>query len=244
MNLLIDIGNTRTKWRCIDGGVRNSAGVFNNNVLTEEALVGLIKKYAVNAIVLSSVGKSEVENKFFVVAGILGIECISIKSAKEMVGLRFAYTDVEALGVDRCLAMIGAYNNKGVLVIDAGSAITADYLSACGEHLGGYILPGFNMLMLSLKAGTSKVLVDAELASSDPGNSTKMCVNNGFTLLIQSLLDGLVVKAKELGINEVVITGGDADLFAHANPHVECTAISNLVLDGMEKLLNNNNLLG
>ena len=155
-----------------------------------------------------------------------------------MAGLKFRYDDVASLGVDRCLAMIGAYSKHAVLVIDAGSAITADYLNEFGEHLGGYILPGCSMLMLSLKKGTSKVLVDAEVGNNEPGQSTKMCVNNGFTLMVQSLLNGLLAKASELGITEVMVTGGDADLFARACPDMVCCTKSNLVLDGMEKLLN------
>ena len=242
MKLLIDIGNTRTKWRGFQANIRVDEGLFDNSELAEDVLNDFFMARGVRSIVLSNVGKTEIARMFYLVGERVGVQCQCIQSAREMAGLRFVYEEVTSLGVDRCLAMIGAYDNKGVLVIDAGSAITADYLAGDGRHLGGYILPGCRMLMLSLKAGTSKVLVDAEIASSEPGKSTQMCVNNGFTLMLQSLLTGLQTKAGELGISEVVITGGDADLIAHACPDIEFDQKNNLVLDGMEKLLNSEEL--
>lgn len=237
MNLLVDIGNTRTKWRFVDSCKRVSEGVLLNGLLNHDAIKEFTKESAINSIMLSNVGKPELTSMFIDLAESEEIQCRIIEAAKEMAGLQFAYEQVNTLGVDRCLAMIGAFEGNGILVIDAGSAITADFLNAKGEHLGGYIFPGCNLLKLSLKAGTCNVSVDAELGSSEPGKSTVQCVNNGFTLMIQALVSGLIEKAKCLDITNVILTGGDVDLFVQACPDIIFDIESNLVLDGLEKLI-------
>jgi type III pantothenate kinase len=119
-------------------------------------------------------------------------------------------------------------------VIDAGSAITADYLNNEGEHLGGYILPGYEMSRRTLLGKTAKIGVMANLGSIVPGINTESCVNNGFAMLYTSLLDGFIKYAKSMGIDRFVITGGDAFMLKKFS--TELVEIhENLVLDGLQK---------
>jgi type III pantothenate kinase len=75
-----------------------------------------------------------------------------------------AYDVPERLGVDRWLAMLAAYNSlsEAVVVIDLGSAMTADGISKAGHHVGGYIAPGLRMMAQSLLARTDLVRFDGE----------------------------------------------------------------------------------
>ena len=119
-----------------------------------------------------------------------------------MNGVHFAYEDISRLGVDRCLAMIGAYHlvGSGVLVIDCGSAITADLVNGSGEHIGGFILPGVRMLESSLLGGTAKVLVEHEtVISTEWGVSTEECVEHGRAFLLKSLFASLLIFLRRVG---------------------------------------------
>ena len=64
--------------------------------------------------------------------------------AREMSGVRNGYEEFERLGLDRWLAMLGGFHlaSGACLVLDFGTAVTADFIAADGEHLGWFHLPG------------------------------------------------------------------------------------------------------
>jgi len=124
-------------------------------------------------------------------------------------------------------------------VVDAGSAITADFVGDLGEHFGGYILPGYELSRSVLLGKTAKVGVLADLGGLVPGQNTESCVNNGFTLLYRSLLEGLLEKARSMGIGKYVVTGGDARMFKMLGVD-DFEYCENLVLDGLQKYLTSN----
>jgi type III pantothenate kinase len=74
-----------------------------------------------------------------------GISVVCAKSSREMSGVKNGYEDYERLGLDRWLAMLGGFHlasGSACLVLDFGTAVTADFIAADGEHLGGFICPG------------------------------------------------------------------------------------------------------
>lgn len=91
-----------------------------------------------------------------------------------MAGVRNGYADYQRLGMDRWLAIIGAYQlaRGACLVLDLGTAITADYVNAAGEHLGGYICPGLPLMRGLLRTHTQRIRYE------DPvdGWSGRLCV--------------------------------------------------------------------
>lgn len=236
MNLLVDIGNSRVKWCCSEGGVCYGFGVLENAVLSEERIDEIFTGKVIDKILLSNVGKSEISRLFSRVAKNRGLKFYAIESQHEMASVKFAYHDIARLGVDRCLAMVAAYEHKGVLVIDAGSAITADFLDDNGCHLGGYILPGCQMLLNSLNSGTSRIAVDVLAGNGKPGRSTEECVGNGLALMLHSIMKGFVDMAQGFGIEEFVVTGGDAEILVEACPAITFLRKNNLVLDGLLKI--------
>ena len=147
----------------------------------------------------------------------------------------FIYNDVGRLGVDRCLAMVAAYDRYqgGVLVIDCGSAMTADLILATGEHVGGYIFPGFSLLKQSLLSGTYKVIVSANVEQSYKlGTNTEECVDNGGHMMVRSTLYGLIELAAGYGVSNVLLTGGDG-LKAKALIGGGCEYDKDLVFKGL-----------
>jgi len=218
MKLQLDSGNSYIKWRLMDA---------QNNLLQrgEKALGGEIISFFKEAeflhkirfLQISNVSNHELEGDICSLFEEKVPECKIFRACSKprMSGVKFIYDDVTRLGVDRCLAMIAAYNkkNKGVLVIDCGSAMTADIVQDSGNHMGGYIFPGFNLLKRSLLSGTSRVLVEFDVVESyGLGKNTEECVWNGVHLMMRSTLQGLVELAKQYKVYDLVLTGGDGAL--------------------------------
>lgn len=239
MNVLIDIGNTRIKWRCLDDSYRErSKGEMAVSEFTESVLREQLSDDRLGKMLVSSVGKQELADRLNKFAKHYGGEFVLVRSKKIMQGIEFVYPNVDLLGVDRCLAMVAATKlvNKGFLLIDAGSAITADYVDEKGMHLGGYIVPGFRMLISALGKSTEQVRVSEAIGDSDLGKNTIECVNNGLVLMVRSLMQGFIDKAGELGFEMIVITGGDAEVLCKdlCMPYIKK---ENLVLDGLHSYL-------
>ena len=78
-------------------------------------------------------------------------------------GLVNAYTETDRMGADRWHAMYAAWQADagGFAVVDAGSAITIDYVADSGKHLGGYILPGKQMMLRSLRQDAAQSEADS-----------------------------------------------------------------------------------
>jgi|AntRauTorcE11898_2_1112593.scaffolds.fasta_scaffold22178_2 type III pantothenate kinase len=137
------------------------------------------------------------------------------------------YDTPETLGVDRVLAGFGAFALTGepTLVIDAGSAITVDHIIHEGKFYGGLIAPGYRALTEGMKKVTPS-LPETHTFFSDPPNeserffpakSSRESVNTGMEWAFESLVTGLVGRARtRLALNGIeqprlVVTGGDAD---------------------------------
>lgn len=136
----------------------------------------------------------------------------------EAFGVRNAYANPERLGIDRWAALIAAYRRQvlPVCIVDCGTAITIDALSAEGHHLGGLIAPGLDAMRDCLVQRTADI--DAEhavtsgdessLLASDTGNA----IVGGALYAAISMIDRVVLElGSVLGSRlHVLITGGDA----------------------------------
>ena len=122
----------------------------------------------------------------------------------------------ETQGVDRCLAMVAAYERydrdsySGVMVIDAGSALTVDVVSADGLQRDGYICSGYQMMLNALLGNTSSIRSGYEVSSEVGGKlSTKACVIGGVDKAFEFCVLGFVARARSQNL-QVYVTGGDA----------------------------------
>lgn len=247
MRLEIDSGNTRLKWRIVnsDGSITTRGVVCQESDLSQllesGETVGRVKH-----VLISSVSGSElVEEVMHTLApGLESARIFVARSLPAMAGVVFSYEDPGRLGVDRCLAMVSAYQqfSDGVMVIDCGSAITADIVSNQGIHLGGFILPGIRLLKASLMKGTAKVstgsmVLDQSLLSSsgNPGCNTEACVDNGLHIMIHSTLLALKKLAHNNGVHDLVLTGGDGELI-NSTFELGLPYQKDLVLDGLSIL--------
>jgi type III pantothenate kinase len=157
-----------------------------------------------------------------------------------MAGVRNGYEDYERLGLDRWLAVLGGYRlaTGACLVLDFGTAATADFVTADGEHLGGFICPGMPLMRNQLRTHTRKIRYDDAAAEKaleclHPGRTTVEAVERGCTLMLR----GFVLTQLELARHywgddfTVFLTGGDANLVADAVP--QARLVPDLVFVGL-----------
>jgi pantothenate kinase type III len=117
------------------------------------------------------------------------------------------YHDPKHLGVDRWLVMLGVLfskkwnetpicnkKNQIIGIIDIGSAITIDLVTTKGEHLGGQIAPGSQLLLKSLQS-TDGISLKKKAFSSQKsllGDSTQSCVSLGVHHMIKGYLRSII----------------------------------------------------
>jgi type III pantothenate kinase len=127
--------------------------------------------------------------------------------------VRCAYREPGRLGVDRWLGVLAvADSGEDCCVVDCGTALTIDAISHDRVHLGGYILPGLEMLADTLVGNTRQVRVDEVVPDSlGWGRSTSEAVRNGALLAAASVVEAALGLLREQSGREpqLVITGGD-----------------------------------
>lgn len=239
LNLAIDIGNTRTK-----------AGLFEKDRLVEKMsgenrhpekwMTWLTNQKAGN-VILSTVAGSVGEE---LEAWLRTRPYYLRLSSDTPLPVRNRYRTPETLGKDRLAAAAGAwalFPGENCLVIDAGTCITFDVITAAGEYLGGNISPGVNMRLRAMNAFTAGLpLVERRAPVSFLGDSTETALQNGGQWGAILEAEGYVDRCSdEFGAIRSILTGGDADFFVK-NMKREIFANPDLVLVGLNKILSYN----
>ena len=126
-----------------------------------------------------------------------------------------AYPDPASLGIDRWAALIAAHHGYpgAVCVVDCGTAVTLDMVTAAGEHRGGLILPGIEMLQQMLLRNTAGLRLSGKPLTAMPlANNTTAGIYGGAVYMLVAAIDRSIADMRaEQGINiDIVMTGGDA----------------------------------
>jgi type III pantothenate kinase len=244
-NLVIDIGNTFTK-----------VAVFGHDelLLTEylaatdaETLLNLIDQYQVTKAIISSV-KKETESWRSALEEKVDLKYFNVEMTA---GIHNQYKTPHTLGLDRLAAVIGAnrlYPGKGSLVIDAGTAITYDWIDAEGNYFGGSISPGLNMRYKALNYYTDGLpLINADpqfdsAYGSDTATAIKSGVQNGIKHELTGFIQSYYKNETELNI---ILSGGDSIFFdTLLKNSIFAPYIKNepyLVLKGLNAAIQHNN---
>lgn len=183
--LQLDVGNSGAKWRLVDRDSIVARGEYNA-AQDESRQLLLDCTGSLDEAWISSVAAPLQEESL---AGMLserwGIEPWFARTEARTGDLINSYDDPARMGVDRWLAMLAARQRSPdrVCVIDAGSALTIDLVSAAGRHEGGYIIPGAALMERALLLDTDRVRFEeaADYALS-PGTSTASAVRHGIAL--------------------------------------------------------------
>lgn len=241
MILLVDIGNTRTKYINVKGIDNSQSSVIENKTLNDKWLNNHWLCY--KKIIIASVNSTSMTGIVETWALANKIKVTVIKSEAERFGITTGYHNPAQLGVDRWLALLGAgklYPKQNVLIIDAGTATTIECLSATGQHHGGWIIPGIDVMFDSLL--TKTVNIDANKQNQPKlsfGADSSECVNNGCWAATIATIQLAIERAKILfdTVDIIIFTGGNAKLLAQLS-NSEAKLVNNLIFHGLSRYLN------
>ena len=236
MRLVIDIGNTRTK-----------AGLFDDGELQAHATwVGLptthVLTWAYNHPVTAALFSSTGETAEALEAALRQRSPTWRLEPTLQLPFENRYATPHTLGRDRIAGVAGAaakFPGQNCLVIDAGTCITFDVLTAEGVYPGGNISPGVRMRLRAMHAQTARLpLVEPDGADTGLlGVSTETALRKGgqlgAILEIEAFMGRCAAIYPDL---HVLLTGGDAPLLA---PYLKSKifALPNLVLYGLHEIL-------
>ena len=238
MNLVVDIGNSLIK-----------STVFTDNTIMEvrhsatgdsTAIKILLKDYPnISYCILSETGKSD-----FLLKKFLKDHLPYFLELEEMTPLPLVnlYETKETLGKDRIAGAVGAneqFPGTSVLIIDAGTAITFDFVNDKNQYLGGSISPGLTMRYQSLNEFTDKLplLSSVDAGFKNPASHTNEAIHSGVISGILHEIVGVINDYKGLYPTlKVVLTGGDA-LFFEKRLKSSIFVDLNLIAKGLNKIL-------
>jgi type III pantothenate kinase len=151
-------------------------------------------------------------------------------------GLKLRVKDPAEVGADRLASSLAAWRRFGAaVVVDFGTAVTVNAVSARGEFLGGAILPGPALGVRALAAGTARVRESApRKAVRPPGRSTAEAVGAAATHGLAGAVDRLVEETRAAlgGRPATVATGGGAELIVPLC-RTKFRVLPDLVLEGL-----------
>lgn len=206
MNLVVDIGNTFSKYYYFDGDELVSHGKQVGHSLSFIPISG----DCTTAIISSVVNLTTDDEQW-----LQTLPCPVVRfSSTTPIPITNAYRTPQSLGADRLAAAIGAWTlhpGKPLLIIDAGSCITFDFVTAEGEYLGGNISPGLHARLRAIDDYFPRLpLVEAEGDTPDLGYDTETAIRSGVILGLKHEIEGYITyfKAKYPQLL-VFLTGGD-----------------------------------
>ena len=231
MNLVIDIGNTRTKFSLFNHG-EMMISVPVNEFLPEHIELLKSEHPSLNRAILSSVKKYPQELKEKLTKSFEQFVELDVNTP---LPIQNCYESAETLGKDRIAAAVGAfdlYPDSNVLIIDAGTAITYDIVNDKNQYIGGNISPGLSMRFKALHEYTDGLpLVHQEDFSQLFGKTTRQAILAGVQhgLIFEEFYNNL----------KVIITGGDVKFF-DKKLKSSFFVHFNLIATGLNRILQHN----
>jgi len=160
--------------------------------------------------------------------------------------LKNCYQTPHTLGMDRLAAAIGAWQqfpHQHTLVIDAGTCVTYDFVTAAAEFLGGIISPGLQMRLKAMHAFTAGLpMITTDFAAPPPliGQNTTEAMLSGAFHGLAGEINGLISNYQSIfGRFNILLTGGDALFFDKTIKEANFVN-ENVVLDGLKAALDFN----
>jgi type III pantothenate kinase len=235
--LAVDAGNSRVKWALHDG--RNfvrDGWVLHSRMDTLDAQWSLLP--TPSAMVIANVAGDGIGRMLQKLSERWNIQPRWAGSAPAQAGVANCYEDPSQLGVDRWAALIGArkFLAGPGLVVNAGTAMTVDALTARGEFLGGIIVPGYDLMHESLAANTARL-------SAEHGNfvpfprATRDAITSGTIQAMCGAVERMRDAMLAAGHQEpaLIFAGGAGELIArHMGKPVRI--VDKLVLEGLVQI--------
>jgi type III pantothenate kinase len=237
MILAIDAGNSRVKWGWHDGSGWSSLATVS---LIEFAAANHdINPFAAThenpaRIVISNVAGDGAHQLLVNWTSIFDAEPLWLKGEAERCGVSSRYERPEQLGPDRWAALIAAraLHQGPCLVVNAGTATTADVLSAQGEFLGGLILPGVDLMRFVLHEHTGRLPLQEGRFVRTPRNTID-AIETGCRHAQAGAVERM---ARVAGDGALCLVSGGAGMALIEQLGVPCRYVENLVLEGLARI--------
>jgi type III pantothenate kinase len=237
MILAIDAGNSRVKWGWHDGRAWSSLATVS---LIEFAAANHdINPFAAThenpeRIVISNVAGEGAHQLLINWTSIFDAEPLWLKGEAERCGVRSRYERPEQLGPDRWAALVAAraLHQGACLVVNAGTATTADLLSAQGEFLGGLILPGVDLMRFVLHEHTGRLPLQEGRFVQAPRNTVD-AIESGCRHAQAGAVERMFRIA---GKDAQCLVSGGAGPALMQQLDLPCRYVENLVLEGLARI--------
>jgi type III pantothenate kinase len=227
-NLVVDVGNSRIKWGyCAEDRVVYGASLSPDDPASWE---DQIKRWDLGAGLqwaLASVNHEPAQQftNWLKRRGD-GLTCISLD--RKLLPIRIEIPETWGVGIDRLLNAVSARSRvqreTSIFIIDAGSAVTVDWVDEQGAFRGGAIFPGIQLMTKALHDYTAALpllSIDTDPKNANPelpGTSTTSAITAGIYWAvaggIKAILRQLEGRAGASRKHEVFLTGGDANFLA------------------------------
>jgi type III pantothenate kinase len=237
MLLTLDVGNTNTvlglyrdaeliaHWRLTTA---RDQTVDEYGILTRELFtVAGLDPAAVRGVIISSVVPplnstlQEMSERYF------HMKALFIEPGVRT-GMPVLYDNPQEVGADRIVNAVAAFAKYGgpCIVVDFGTAINFDVVSASGEYMGGVLAPGMGISAEALFSRAARLFrVEIKDPGKIIGTNTMQSLQAGLYYGYADLVDGIVTRIKAIlgEKTRVIATGGQAPLIARASRHIELT---------------------
>ena len=240
MNICIDQGNSKIKMAIFDNGHLVADYLCKDNPC--ELFNALCSTYPIEKGIYCSVsGYDEALERCLLEK----MACYVRMSITLKLPIQNDYATPQTLGLDRLAAAVGAYTlspNQDLLIVDAGSAITYDFVNKEGHFVGGNIAPGLKMRLRTLHDYTAALpLVNLQEESLPVfGSSTQQAIASGVVNGIRYEINGYIQELiNKCGDICVFLTGGNLSYF-HNHLNMTTFAEKNLVMYGLNRILEYN----
>ncbi len=246
MLLALDVGNTnvtigafngqeiagRWRLRTIREQTADEWGILIRNLFSLSAL----SLAAVDGVIISSVVPAVDQPLEAMAQRYFNRKPIFVNYLTDL-GITVRYDNPREVGADRLVNGVAGFRKYGgpVVVVDLGTTINFDIVSADGEFLGGIICPGIGMSISGLFAKTARLpMVDFREPEKLIGSNTVGSITSGLYYGFIGMIDGIVERViGELGeYTKVVATGGQGQKIMSVSRYVK-TYDEDLTLDGL-----------
>jgi type III pantothenate kinase len=221
--LAVDVGNTQTHLGVFDGDVmKREWRASTDPARTGDELALMFRQFlklydlefsAFDGVSICSVVPRLTQELRDMVERYFGFQALIVGPGIKT-GIAVRMDNPREVGADRIANAVAAhamFEKEPVVVVDFGTAITVDAVSAAGEYLGGAIAPGIDTAAAGLYSATAQLRRVELIAPPEViGKSTVQAVQSGLVYGFAGMVDGLVEGVtKELGGDaRVVATGG------------------------------------
>lgn len=237
MILAVDAGNSRVKWALHDG-----------RAFAKEDWVALAEVRELRGewarlpqpsrIVVANVAGDGLRDGLGELFAMWHAEVIWVAGRRSQCGVTSRYEDPAQLGPDRWAALIGARHleKSACLVVNSGTAMTVDALSASGEFLGGLIVPGFDLMHQSLARSTALLSAERGRYAAFPRNSAD-AITSGAIHALCGAVDRMKNEMAAAGHGEpAVLIGGGAGGVLAEHLRMRARYVERLVLEGLVRI--------